>query len=77
MTELEAIAYQEAGHTVVSMKLGYECASVSIVPDEKGNPGRAHCEDPRNGNHERGAEHYAIIALAGPAAQRKFDPELR
>ena len=29
----EAIAYHEAGHAVISMKLGYKCLYVTIVPD--------------------------------------------
>ena len=29
----EAIAYHEAGHAVISMKLGYRCLYVTIIPD--------------------------------------------
>ena len=33
MTNREAVAYHEAGHAVISMKLGYPCLYVTIIPD--------------------------------------------
>ena len=41
----EAIAYHEAGHAVISMKLGYKCLYVTIIPDG-GRLGHVCCEDP-------------------------------
>jgi hypothetical protein len=41
----EAIAYHEAGHAVISMKLGYKCLYVTIIPDGD-RQGHVCCEDP-------------------------------
>ena len=41
----EAIAYHEAGHAVISMKLGYKCLYVTIIPDGS-RLGHVCCEDP-------------------------------
>jgi len=41
----EAIAYHEAGHAVISMKLGYKCLYVTIIPHGD-RMGHVCCEDP-------------------------------
>jgi hypothetical protein len=41
----EAIAYHEAGHALISMKLGYACLYVTIIPDGD-RLGHVCCEDP-------------------------------
>jgi Peptidase family M41 len=41
----EAIAYHEAGHAVISMKLGYKCLYVTIIPDGD-RLGHVCCEAP-------------------------------
>ena len=32
-SSIDAVAYHEAGHAVISMRLGYRCLYVTIVPD--------------------------------------------
>jgi len=41
----ETIAYHEAGHAVISTKLGYKCLYVTIIPDGT-RLGHVCCEDP-------------------------------
>jgi ATP-dependent Zn protease len=41
----EKHAYHEAGHAVVSMKLGYKCLYITIIPDGS-RLGHVCCEDP-------------------------------
>ena len=48
----EAIAYHEAGHAIVSMRLGYRCLYVTIMPDGD-RLGHACCEDPLVGGTTR------------------------
>ncbi len=43
----EAIAYHEAGHAVISMKLGYKCLYVTIIPDDD-RLGHVCCESRRS-----------------------------
>ena len=66
----EAIAYHEAGHAVVSMKLGYSCRYVTIVPKGK-IQGHASCEDPMKGEHEKKVEHALKLKMAGRIAEGK------
>lgn len=41
----EPRAYHEAGHAIISMKLGYKCLYVTIIPDGA-RLGHVCCEDP-------------------------------
>jgi hypothetical protein len=41
----ETIAYHEAGHAIISMKLGYKCLYVTIIPDGA-RLGHVCCENP-------------------------------
>ena len=41
----EAIAYHEAGHALISIKLGYACLYATIIPDGD-RLGHVCCEDP-------------------------------
>jgi ATP-dependent Zn protease len=61
----EAIAYHEAGHAVISMKLGYRCLYVTIIPDGS-RLGHACCEDPLIGGHDDKIKH-ALKVLLGPS----------
>jgi hypothetical protein len=77
MTDEEA-AYHEAAHTIVAMRLGYKCTSVSIVvKNEKGDREGAMCEDPRLTQHGAKQQRYedrVTILVAAEIAQRKVAP---
>ncbi len=63
---LEAIAYEEASHAVLTIHLGIPIVSLEISALR----GRVHPKGPRN--FER---RYFIVSLAGPIARLRFDPE--
>jgi hypothetical protein len=77
MTDEEA-AYHEAGHAIVAMKLGYACASVSILnKNANGDREGALCEDPRLtqlGTPRQRYEDRVTILAAAEVAQRKTTP---
>jgi hypothetical protein len=64
----EAIAYHEAGHAVISMRLGYRCLYVTITPDGS-RLGHACCEDPLIGGHDHNIEHALKVLLAASLAE--------
>ena len=64
----EAIAYHEAGHAVISMKLGYRCLYVTIIPDG-GRLGHVCCEDPLIGGHDNKIEHALKVLMAANLAE--------
>lgn len=59
----EAIAYHEAGHAVISMKLGYRCLYVTTIPDGDGL-GHVCCEDPMAGGHDDKIKHALKVLIA-------------
>ena len=61
----EAIAYHEAGHAVISMKLGYTCLYVTVIPDGS-RLGHACCEDPLIGGHDDKIKHALKVLLGAP-----------
>ena len=71
MTHLrEAIAYHEAGHAVISMKLGYKCLYVTIVPDGD-RLGHVCCKDPLVGGHDDKIKHALKVLIAAGLAESK------
>ena len=52
----EAIAYHEAGHAVLSTKLGYKCLYVTIIPDGD-RLGHVCCDNPLMGDHDDKSKH--------------------
>jgi ATP-dependent Zn protease len=64
----EAIAYHEAGHAVISMKLGYKCLYVTIVSDGS-RLGHACCEDPQIGGHDDKIKHALKVLIAAGLAE--------
>jgi len=68
--EIDAIAYHEAGHAVISMRLGYRCLYVTIVPDGD-RLGHVCCEDPMIGDHEQKVEHALKVLIAARLAEGK------
>ena len=64
----EAIAYHEAGHAVISMKLGYRCLYVTIVPDGT-RLGHVCCEDRLISGHDDGIEHALKVLIAARLAE--------
>jgi hypothetical protein len=68
--EREAIAYHEAGHAVISMKLGYGCLYVTIIPDGD-RLGHACCEDPMAGGHDDKIKHALKVLIAASLAESK------
>ena len=52
----EAIAYHEAGHAVISMKLGHKCLYITIIPDGD-RLGHVCCENPLMGDHDEKIKH--------------------
>ena len=67
---LEAIAYHEAGHAVISMKLGYRCLYVTIIPDGD-RLGHVCCEDPLVGGHDDKIRHALKILIAASLAESR------
>lgn len=83
--ELEATAYHEAGHAVITRRLGYTVHSVTIKPgdDYQGlavSDSPLFGRDPTLGGPESGTDermqHRVIAALAGSVAERRFNPEI-
>jgi ATP-dependent Zn protease len=66
----EAIAYHEAGHAVISMKLGYKCLYVTITPDGD-RLGHACCEDPLIGGRDDKIEHALKVLIAASLAESR------
>jgi Peptidase family M41 len=66
----EAVAYHEAGHAVISMKLGYRCLYATIVPDGD-RLGHVCCEDPLVGGHEDMIKHALKVLIAASLAESK------
>ena len=66
----DAIAYHEAGHAVISMKLGYKCLYVTIIPDGD-RLGHVCCEDPLAGGHDDKIKHALKVLIAASLAERK------
>ncbi|HEY6675950.1 MAG TPA: hypothetical protein VIZ87_04125 [Terrimicrobium sp.] len=66
----EAIAYHEAGHAVISMKLGYRCLHVTIIPDGD-RLGHVCCEDPLFGEHNDKIKHALKVLIAASLAESK------
>lgn len=66
----EAIAYHEAGHAVVSMKLGYKCLYITIIPDGS-RLGHVCCEDPLIGEGDDKIEHALRLLLGARLAEGK------
>ena len=82
MTAREATAYHEAGHAFAAWVLGLPIKRISIRPDGDAK-GFVQHRSPLAGirldidNSDRArlkAEKAILICLAGPAAQRKFNP---
>ena len=79
-TRLERTAYHEAGHAVASKKFGFTCYDLSIKPSESSvfpgftALGRAKPLDGWWDEPKEVVENYVIHALAGLAAQERFDP---
>ena len=66
----EAVGYHEAGHAVISMKLGYRCLYISIIPDGD-RLGHVCCEDPLAGMHDDKIEHALKVLIAASLAESK------
>ena len=66
----EAVAYHEAGHAVISMKLGYRCLYVTIIPDGD-RLGHVCCEDPLVGGHVDKIKHALKVLIAASVAESK------
>ena len=64
----EAIAYHEAGHAVISMKLGYRCLYATIIPDGD-RLGHVCCEDPLIAGHDNKIEHALKVLIAASFAE--------
>jgi len=64
----EAIAYHEAAHAVISMKLGYRCLYLTIIPDGS-RLGHVCCEDPLAGGHDERIEHALKVLIAARLAE--------
>ena len=58
----ETIAYHEAGHAVVSMKLGYKCLYVTIIPDGS-RLGHVCCDNPLIRGHDDKIKHALKVLL--------------
>ena len=80
---LQSTAFHEAGHAVISWALEYEVYELTIVPSED-KAGLVKYQNPLLGvpldrdnspNAVAQAKKAMMISLAGPIAQRKFDPE--
>jgi Peptidase family M41 len=69
-TSREAVAYHEAGHAVISMKLGYRCLYVTIIPDGD-RLGHVCCEDPLVVGLDDKVEHALKILIAASLAESK------
>ena len=68
--EREAIAYHEAGHAVISMKLGYKCLYVTIIPDGD-RAGHVCCQDPMVVGQDNRFKHAIKVLIAAGLAEGK------
>ena len=68
--EREVIAYHEAAHAVISMKLGYKCLYVTIIPDGD-RAGHVCCEDPMIVGQDNKIEHALKVLIAARLAEGK------
>ena len=66
----EAIAYHEARHAVISMKLGYRCLYVTIIPDGD-RLGHVCCKDPLVGGHDDKIKYALTVLIAASLAESK------
>ncbi len=66
----EAIAYHEAAHAAISMKLDYKCLSVTITPDGD-RLGHVCCEDPLTIDREGNIEDAMKILMAAGLSEGK------
>ena len=66
----EAIAYHEAGHAVISMKLGYRCLYVTVIPDGD-RLGHVCCQDPLIRGNDDKIEHALKVLIAASFAEGK------
>jgi Peptidase family M41 len=64
----DVIAYHEAGHAVISMKLGYRCLYVTIIPDGD-RLGHVCCDDPLVGEHDDKIKHALKVLIAARLAE--------
>ena len=80
---LASTAYHEAGHAVVAWRLGLKINAISIVPSSDGSLGRIYHSNPLRGidlelnesmRARARAENAIMVFLAGPIAQRRFNP---
>jgi hypothetical protein len=75
--ELNAIAYHEAGHVVVGMRLGLEVLDTDIEPDDEGGRGHTHFA-PADASDRESVSRVVTTFMAGFAAETKLgapDPE--
>ena len=80
---LEATTYHEAGHAVAAWRVGVRCKLLSTVADETSAGRHVHTPYFSGMNPEyddsprvqRRLENMALVCLAGPAAQRRFNPK--
>jgi hypothetical protein len=84
---LRATAYHEAGHAIAAWRLRLRVSKVTVEPDEDFSGMVAHSSPFRRSHMEglelgeitpsiqRRAENLMVISLAGPAAQRNFNPQ--
>ena len=79
---IQSNAYHEAGHAVAAHKLGVRVQSLSIVTNDDSG-GRMNFAPYFSGINleydslprtQRRAENYALVCLAGPEAQKRFNP---
>lgn len=66
----KAIAYHEAGHAVISMKLGYKCLYVTIIPDGA-RLGHVCCEDPLVAGRDSSIEDAMKVLMAASLSEGK------
>lgn len=66
----EAIAYHKAAHAVISMKLGYKCLYVTVVPDGD-RLGHVCCEDPMAVGHDHKIQDALKVLMAASLAESK------
>ncbi|MEM1062722.1 MAG: hypothetical protein AAGJ97_10405 [Planctomycetota bacterium] len=77
--DLEATAYHEAGHAVMTVRLGGEVVSVTVDPDRDDGPRRTGDLTTRwrRAAPDRAAavERDVLVALAGPVAEMHYTGE--
>jgi hypothetical protein len=67
----ETIAYHEAGHAIISMKLGYKCLYVTIIPDGA-RLGHVCCEDPVNAGDNKIEDALKVLIAASLSEAEHF-----